>query len=262
METTKRVWLNGLFLAVTLIVNTLGALGYINGLTQKEISDRFLTLITPSPSTFSIWSVIYSLLLISVIMMIIKKYDPYYKNAIDKISGIFRISCILNMAWIIAFSYVQIELSLLFIFALVVTLTLLCQKLLKLNDRRHWLLPLSFGIYAGWLFIATVVNTAATLVKWNWSGFGLAEDIWGMIILALAIILVVVVLAKIRNAAFPLPIAWAYYGIYQFLKAPEGFRGEFGLLQNLVLAGVVVLVVLAAFQFYRNRWFLIPKTYN
>lgn len=56
METSKKAWINGLFLAVTLIINTLGALGLINGLSQKEISDMFVTLITPSPSTFSIWS--------------------------------------------------------------------------------------------------------------------------------------------------------------------------------------------------------------
>lgn len=81
METSKKAWINGLFLAVTLVINTLGALGFINGLSQKEISDMFVTLITPSPSTFSIWSVIYSLLIISIIVMIVKKDDLYYKSA-------------------------------------------------------------------------------------------------------------------------------------------------------------------------------------
>jgi benzodiazapine receptor len=121
-------------------------------------------------------------------------------------------------------------------------------------------LPLSFGIYTGWLFIATVVNTAAMLVKLNLNGFGFADDIWAIIILIIAILLVIVVLLRIRNAAFPLPVAWAYFGIYQFLKAPEGFGGEFVLLQNIALAGVVVLVILAAIQLYRNQMSLIPKS--
>ncbi len=260
METTKKAWINGLFLAVTLVINTLGALGYINGLTQKEISDMFVTLITPSPATFSIWSVIYSLLIISVIMMIVKKDDPYYKNAVNQITVLFIASCILNMAWIIAFSYVMIELSVLFIFAFVITLALICQELLKVNDEKHWLLPLTFALYTGWLFIATVVNTAAMLVKLNWNGFGLADDIWAIMILIIAILLVLAVLLKIRNAAFPLPVAWAYFGIYQFLRAPEGFKGEFALLQNIALAGAVVLVILAAIQFYRNRLALLPRS--
>ena len=153
----------------------------------------------------------------------------------------------------------QIELSVLFILGFVITLSLICQKLLKIQDSKRWLLPLSFGIYTGWLFIATVVNTAAMLVKLKWNGFGIAAEIWAIIVLIIAILLVVVVLSKIRNAAFPLPIAWAYFGIYQFLNAPEGFKGEFGLLQNIALAGMVILIALASVQFYRNRLSFIPK---
>ena len=258
MATTKKAWLNALFLAVTLAINTLGALGYINGLTQKEISDRYLTLITPSSATFSIWSVIYSLLIIAVIMMIVKKDDRYYRRAVETVTPLFITSCLINMAWIIAFSYVQIELSVLFIFGFVITLALICQQLLKVNDGNHWLLPFTFGLYTGWLFIAAVVNTAAMLVKWQWNGFGIAADIWAIMTLIVAILLVYMVNSRIRNAVFPLPVAWAYYGIYQFLKAPEGFQGDFAVLQNTALVGAVVLVALALLQFYRNRMALIP----
>ena len=109
MDRTKKAWINGLFFVITLAVNTLGAIGLINGLSQKEISDKYVTLITPSPSTFSIWSIIYTLLIISVIVMIMKKDDPYYQKAIDQITVLFRISCILNIAWIVTFSFVQID---------------------------------------------------------------------------------------------------------------------------------------------------------
>lgn len=261
METTKKAWINGLFFAVTLLVNTFGALGLINGLSQKEISDMFITLITPSPFTFSIWSVIYSLLIVSVIIMIVKK-DTYYKSAVNQISTLFRISCILNIAWIIAFSYVQVELSVLLIFGFVITLSLICMNFLKVDDGKHWLLPLSFGIYTGWLFIATVVNTAAMLVKLQWNGFGIADDIWAIIILIVAIALVVAVLLKNKNAVFPIPIAWAYFGIYQFLTAPEGFKGQYSLLDFIVLAGMGILIALAIIQFYRNHLSVIPKPEN
>ena len=218
----------------------------------------YLTLITPSPSTFSIWSVIYSLLMISVIFMIARKGDSYYKNAIEQISTLFRISCIMNIAWIISFSYVQIELSLLFILGFLITLTMICQKLLAIQDGKRWLLPMTFGIYTGWLFIATVVNIAAALVKLKWNGFGLANDIWAIIILIIAVLLIILVNFRIQNAAFPLPGAWAYYGIYRFLNAPEGFKGEFGLLQTIAIAGMVTLIGIAAIQRYRNSFSLLP----
>lgn len=260
MDKIKKPWINGLFLAVTLIINTLGALGLINGLSQKQISDRYITLITPSPATFSIWSVIYSLLIISVIVMILKKDDPYYHNAINQITSLFRISCILNIAWIVAFSYVQIELSVLFILGLVITLSLICQKLLKIQDGKRWLLPLSFGIYTGWLFIASVVNIAAALVKIEWDGFGIADSTWAVIILVTAVLFVIAVLLKLQNAAFPLPVAWAYWGIYQFLNAPEGFKGEYGFLQTIALAGMFVLIGIAAIKLYQNNFSLLPSS--
>ena len=176
MDKLKKAWINALFLIVTLVINTLGAVGLINGLTQKQISNRYLTLITPSPFTFSIWSVIYILLLISVIVMIVRKNDSYYQNAIDKISLLFKISCVINIAWIVAFSFVLVELSSIFILGFVVTLVLICSKLLEVSEGKQWLLPLSFGIYSGWLFIATVVNIAAALTKLEWDGFGLSKE--------------------------------------------------------------------------------------
>ena len=253
METVKKAWINAHLFVVTLVVNTLGALGVINGLSQKEVSDKFVTLITPSPSTFRIWSVIYSMLILSVVVMIVKRDSQYYKNAIDQISTLFQISCMLNIAWIIAFSYVQIELSVILVYGFAVTLLLLCHNLLKVDDGKHWLLPVSFGIYAGWLLIAAIVNTAAMLVKLKWNGFGIAEEIWAIISLIAAIALVVVLLSRIKNAALPLPVAWAYSGIYQSLIAPEGFNGQYGLLQHIVLGGMTVLIALSAIRFYRNH---------
>lgn len=258
MEVSKKAWINALFLAVTLVVNTLGAIGLINGLSQKQISDMYLTLLTPSPSTFSIWSVIYTLLILSVIVMLVKKSDPYFQKAVERISVLFWISCLFNIAWIVTFSFVLVEISVLFILGFVITLSVLCQKLLAIQDRKRWLLPLAFGLYTGWLFIASVVNIAAALVKLNWDGFGISPEIWGIIILVVAVFLVVLVQLSNRNAAFPLPVAWAYFGIFQFLKAPEGFGGKFVLLQTTALAGMAVLIGAAAIQLYRNRFSLLP----
>ena len=258
MDGNRKVWVNAGLLAATLAVNALGAFGVINGLTQKQVSDRFVTLITPGPFTFSIWGVIYALLTASVIVMIVKRKDPYYRKTADQISTLFWISCLFNMAWIAAFSYVQLELSVLFIAGFVITLAIICQKLLKIREGKRWLLPLSFGLYAGWLFIATVVNIAAALVKVNWNRFGISDPVWTAVMLAASLALVIGVMLKTRNAVFPLPVAWAYFGIYMFLKSPEGFKGEYGYLQAIALAGTAVLAIAAVFAFFRNRLSVLP----
>ena len=258
MDRTKKALLNALFLVVTLGVNTLGALGFINGLSQKAISDMYVTLITPGPSTFSIWGIIYTLLIISIIAMIIKKNDPYYQNVIDRISPLFWISCLLNMAWIVSFSYVLLEISLIFILLFVIMLALICRQLLQIQER-NVLLPLTFGLYTGWLFIASVVNTAAVLVKLNWNGFGISFEILAIITLVISVILIFLVNTKLKNAVFPLPVAWAFFGIREFLASPNGFNGEYGLLQIVALVGMAVLVGIAAIQLYINRFSLIPN---
>lgn len=259
MNRRRKALINVLFLLATLVVNGLGAAGVINGLSQKVISDRYLTLITPSPSTFSIWSLIYSLLIIALIVMVVKKDDHYYQKVIDEITNLYRISCVFNIVWIVLFSYLLVELSSLFIFGFLVTLSLICIKLIKINDKKRYLVPLTFGLYTGWLMIATVVNISASLVKLEWSGFGIGLEIWAIITLVISVVLVYLVQLSNKNAAFPLPIAWAYYGINKNLIAVEGFGGEYQLLPLIALVGVVVLIGLGAIQLYKNQWALLPN---
>lgn len=255
----KTTWINLIFLIITLVVNGLGSAGFINGYSQQEVSDMYTTLITPSSSTFSIWGLIYGLLFISLIVMIVKRDKSYYQRAIDEITILFRISCILNIAWIVLFSFLLLELSVVAILGFVIVLSLLLKRLTKINDGKHFLLPLTFGIYTGWLLIATVVNISATLVKIDWNGFGISSEIWAIITLAVSIVLVFVVLMSNRNAVFPLPLAWAYFGIYQNLVAPEGFNGQYGLLQTASLVGMAILIGMAAIQLYKNQFALLPK---
>ncbi|MFJ8236301.1 tryptophan-rich sensory protein [Ureibacillus sp. NPDC094379] len=260
MSRSIKSYINAILLVITLIINFMGAIGLINGNSQKEVSDQYFTLITPAPITFSIWSVIYSLLIISIIVMIVKKNDPYYQKAVDEISVLFWISCILNIAWIISFSYVKIGLSVIFILGLLITLLLILQRVSKIHDgkRRHFLLPLTFGLYAGWIFIATIVNIAAWLVKIGWNGFGIPHMIWAISILIIAVSLVYMILSANKNAVFPLPVAWAYFGIYLSLKSLN-FSGEYDLLKIVALAGMVVLIAMAAIQFYRNGFAILPR---
>jgi len=259
MNRKRKSWINLILLAITLIINAMGASGLINNLSQKEVSDMYQTLITPAPFTFSIWSLIYSLLIVSIVVMIVKKNDNYYKDAVDKISFLFWLSCALNIIWIISFSYNLIGLSTIFILAFLIVMIMIIKQIAKIQKGKRWLLASTFGLYSGWLFIATVVNIAALLVKVGWGGFGIAKETWGSIILLISIGLILMVLINIKNAIFPIPIAWAYFGIYKYLVSPEGFQGEYALLKNVALIGIVILFGLSVTQFYKNNYNIMPK---
>ena len=101
---------------------------------------------------------------------------------------LFWLSSGLNMLWIICFSYTWIGVSALVILAFAITLSLLVLQLAKIQSGKQWLLPAAFGMYSGWLLIATVVNIASWLVSINWQGLGIAADIWGIIILIVAVV--------------------------------------------------------------------------
>lgn len=260
MDTKKKIGLNAIFFILTLVVNTLGGLGLINDMSQSDVSDKYFTLITPAGFTFSIWSVIYGLIAASLVVLYLRRETSYYQRALDKITPLFILTSVLNMAWIVLFSYELVELSNLFIFAYTIVLALICKQLLAINDRKHFLLPLTFGLNTGWLMIAAVVNVASSLVKLEWNGFGLSDDLWGMIILIVAILIVVFVTTQTHNAAIPLPIAWAYFGIHQSLATEH--PGDYGILQLIAIIGLVVLIGVAAIQLYKNEYFILPKTPN
>lgn len=64
MSTKFKAWSNVVLLLFTFFVNFLGGSGRINGMSQAAVSDKYNTLITPAGYTFSIWGIIYSLLLV------------------------------------------------------------------------------------------------------------------------------------------------------------------------------------------------------
>ncbi len=261
MERRNKAIVSAVVLVITLVINYMGAMGMINNLSQKEISDMFPTLITPGPVTFSIWGLIYILLLASVIVMIVKSNESYYSNAIDEISSLFWLSSLLNIGWIIAFSYLQIGLSTLLIFGFVILLVMINQKLRSIQSGAQWLLPLAFGLYGGWLFIATVVNTAAWLVQVEWSRWGIGDSTWGVAILLVALALTFGVLRQHRNAIYPLPIAWAYLGIYQALASTESAAGQPGFMPIIALIGMAVLAGMVIVQFVQNGRTLCPGSF-
>ena len=259
MKAKGKAWVNlGLYL-LTLGINALGAFGFINGMSQKEVSDAYPTLITPSPSTFSIWGVIYTLLLISLVFMIVKSSDAKTAKLIDTISLPFWVVSAANILWITAFSYEWIGISTLLILILVISLSILNKRLTTPDGIGQKVNALAFGLYNGWLVIATVVNVSAFLVQAKWNGFGLSPDTWALIILVVALLLTCLIQLSLRNAALTLPLAWGYYGIWQQHQAQGVFAGQYPAIATAALVIGVIYIIITGFIFIQNGFCLLPK---
>lgn len=259
MNTKVKAWINLVLFVLTVAINAMGAYGVFNGMTQKQVSDAYPTLITPSPSTFSIWGVIYLFLLIALVLMIIQQKEKRTADLIDAISLPFWIASLANIVWIVTFSFEQIGLSTLLIATLVIALAIINSRIKTPIEFVEKISAVAFGLYNGWLIIATVVNVAAFLVQVKWDRFGLAESTWALIILGVALIITILIQLRLRNAALTLPLAWAYFGIWQVHRASGIYLGQYKSIAITAMVLACLYVLISVIVFTTNRFCVLPK---
>lgn len=237
----KLAIINIISLLFVFLFNYLTGTGQINGMSQKTISDMFSTKITPSAFAFSIWGLIYALVAVALLVMLLRYRERDYMDAINALSYWFLLSSFANILWTVSFAYLQIALSTVLIFILLFSLVMILKNFSKYQKPIRFIFPLAFGLYAGWVLIASVLNVAVTLVQINWSAFGLSEVIWANMILLVAIPIVFLVTFDTKNIIIPLPVAWAYYAIY----VNQGFL--------VALIGILLLLSISLFQVFQNK---------
>ncbi|MGF3076151.1 TspO/MBR family protein [Facklamia sp. P12955] len=248
---------------LTIFVNYLGGSGLINDMSQQEVSAKYTTLITPAGFAFSIWGVIYTLVLITLTYLAFKRDDKKIMHTISLISPLFIVSCLFNMGWIFSFSYELIGLSVVMIFILLLALMKLIEKINYNSKNISYNLPAyAFTLYAAWVLIATFLNISIFLVKIGWDGFGISDSVWSLVVIIIAIVFVVGYVFMYKNAFFPISIAWAFYGIYsnyeEGVHSPELVTS----IKAVLLAGLAILVVSAIYRFVRNKNSIFPKDLN
>lgn len=201
-------------------LNALSIIIPLGGKTTQELSDMYANPFTPIGFTFSIWSVIYSLLLIFSIIPLVNYFrGKSQKNKLvnKNIGYLYAISCLLNGLWILAWQYQFIWLSVLVMLGLLVTLIKIHIELRKNTTALTWndkyiTLP-AFSIYLGWISVATIANITAWTVSIGWDGFGISQITWTNIMVIVATLLGTTMLLKYRDIFFNLVILWALYGI-------------------------------------------------
>ena len=200
---------------ITVVVNALSNILPLNGKTTGEMSDLYPNLFTPAGYVFSIWSIIYMLLLVFAVYQVLPRNRE--KTFLRKISVFFVSSSILNIVWIFLWHYEQIVLSLVLMFALLVTLIAIYLRLqigqsnVPLTEKLCVHLP--FSVYLGWITVAPIANVAAALIATNWDGWGISEVTWTILVIIIALIITLTVISTRKDVAFSLVIIWALSGI-------------------------------------------------
>ena len=226
----------------------------IGGVTTGEVSDLLDNLFTPTGFTFSIWAIIYFSLFVFLISLFRISEDK--KSFIGKVLVLFNINCLLNISWIFSWHYMLFPLSLIIMFGLLYTLILISRviKIYYIDLKSSYLYNItsfSFNIYFGWITVATVANFTGLLISYEWGGFGISHELWTSFIIFVASVIASTTFLKNRAVWYLLPIIWAFYGIY--FKHTNGIlEGEYSLIINTLLIGIVVLSLMIFNQFYHS----------
>ncbi|MBL7851990.1 MAG: hypothetical protein JNN04_13900 [Cyclobacteriaceae bacterium] len=234
-----RRYLNLVFFAGVLTMNYLANALPINGKNTGELSDQYPNLFVPAGLTFSIWGIIYLLLVALVVSLLFRSREKTEAS----VGWWLILNFTFNATWILAWHYEYLELSLLIMLGLLVSLARINQSLSGSDDL---LARLTFGVYFGWICIATIANVTTLLVDYSWHGAPLPEWVWAVVLILIGAGVVMWIIRKVNNAFLALAVCWAFLGI--ILKR----NGDYPAIA--VVAGIgVVLVAAGAVLHVRSR---------
>ena len=222
------------------VVNILANALPLGGNTTGELSDAYPNLFVPAGYVFSIWGVIYLLLLAFVFYQASpsRRGDEFS----SKIGCLFILSCVLNISWIFLWHYEHVIPSVLIMFALLISLIMIYLRLdigrgAPSKGVRLWV-HLPFSVYLGWITVAPIANVVAALVSINWNGLGFGEVAWTVIVIAVAVTLTVVNTLTRGDLGYALVIVWAFGGIIVKQMAIQAIVTAAGLGIAIILASL------------------------
>jgi hypothetical protein len=221
----------------------------LNGRRTGDVSDAYPSLFTPAGVTFSIWGVIYLLLGAHVLYQLglfRDSPDTAEQSALlDRVGVLFVISSLANTAWVFAWHYDNIPLSVVLIVVILVCLAAIATALrpVHLTGRRRWFIGVPFSVYFGWTTVAVVANITVLLVGLKWDGFGLSDAAWAVIIVLVAMAIGTATMLRNRDVAYGLVLIWAYVGILIRQTSADGFAGRYPAIIAAVIASLVIYVV-------------------
>ena len=190
----------------TIVFNGLAATGYVNGVTPEVISAMHPTVLTPAGYAFSIWSLIY----VGIIAFSIYQLLPSNLARFRSVRTLYIVSCLFNCAWIYFWHRDAVGICLVLIFALLVSLVLIMWQFRGPATTFEALFTKApFGIYAGWVTAATLVNLSIYMSTGVVTMSAQAWNIFGSICLLIAAAAAAAVRFKLRHFLYPLAVAWA-----------------------------------------------------
>ncbi|GAA1337622.1 hypothetical protein GCM10009611_04190 [Arthrobacter roseus] len=182
-----RRWTVTICLLVCIVGSMIGV-GVFGGPGIAEAADGAFapdaTLLAPASSAFSIWSVIY----IGLIVYTVHQWLPSQRTS-KRHRGIgwwVAASMILNCGWILSAQAGWIGFSLVVMGALLTVLIVVLRQMNvypSFSRLQTWAVDVPFGLYLGWIIVASAGNMATWLSTTGWNLFDWGATVWSVIAL-------------------------------------------------------------------------------
>jgi hypothetical protein len=217
VNTIKRYlpWLNLIAALAAIAVNLLATALPLNGRTTGSISDQFPVLFVPAGYVFSIWAVIYIGWLAFAVYQLLPAQAANVR--LKRVGWLFVLASIANAAWLFAWHYILPALSVAIMLSLLALLVAIYLRLdigrTQVSRAEKWAVDVPFSIYLGWISVATIANISILLYSRQWDGWGIAPEIWTVLMLTTACAIALIMAVTRADTAFLLVFAWAFVGI-------------------------------------------------
>jgi hypothetical protein len=247
------VLLNSITFVLMLFINYSSNARVFSDVTVADIAHKYDTLFAPADYAFIIWGVIFLLGLGFVIYQWALIKDDK-KRYIQRTGLWFALSNIANALWVYCWIHEWMGFCVVLILILLLSLIALTIRLrIALDDepvRTIFFVWWPVAVYLGWIMVATIAAIASWLVSIHWSGFGIAPDVWTIIMIIIACVLYIY-LNQTRNLRES-----ASVGIWAFIAIAVRQLGVHDDIAITAILASVILTVLIARHFYKNRYYI------
>lgn len=211
-----------------------GSNGASGGSSNSSIYDTYPTAVSPLPYTFAVWAPIFiGTIALAIYQALPRKQADHRLDAIAiplTLAYIFNGLSAFTPITISGAAIVAILLSLLATYLVLIQVT-------PQDTAFVWFVRIPIVIFFGWITVATIVNLSQVLVFLGWSGFGLAADVWGALLIGVATAIGLVITFFQREVAYAVVLIWAFWGV--FAAHPTSTA----ILWSAIIATVMLVVV-------------------
>ncbi len=244
--------LNLISVVFVIVVNYVSQALRLNDTTIGEVSKKYDNLFTPAGYAFAIWGLIFLGLLAYAIFQVQRAFFSEKASPFIEQTGYwFILANVLNAAWVIAFVYDYTGLSVVIMLGILLSLI----KIILNTNMERWDAPIEvialvwwpICLYSGWIAVATIANVSAYLTKIGWDGFGIGNQEWTIIMIAIATLLNTVMIWKRNMREFAIVGVWSLIAIF------VRHRNSIDSLANMALTCSIILFVIIGIHGFRNR---------